>query len=378
MSKAPTAADASGGGNAGHWWTNARAQSPIGILVKVDAEEARSNGPRITEILFYGTIAAAAQGALPTPPSSSPDMPHTQPEQLPELKVHALPLSSDHLYQDTLSGIPPLSPALGATEFRCEVDARFLPPLQAPQNAPDSPKRKRDIFDEAAKARKKARDKGGEGVSAAAAKTHEVQHAIGHRKSLSIDTKTVPFPDSRPNSAHGALARPPSRPLSRSSSISSDTRPLSRKGALEGHSKRSTLSQVATIPLQPEEPTIETRNKEALSRVVMAAMRMHGLQQRKRSKSRRNSVAPGVEMEQVSEEAVAEEAAKDEEYKLIYHQTYKGAALALVRFRLFRTAHVTRLTRNSESTLRPNPFTPNRTDSATSLRSYLPSFAQTH
>jgi hypothetical protein len=32
----------------------------------------------------------------------------------------------------------------------------------------------------------------------------------------------------------------------------------------------------------------------------------------------------------MSEEAAAEEAAKDEEYKLIYHQTYKGAALALV------------------------------------------------
>jgi hypothetical protein len=56
---------------------------------------------------------------------------------------------------------------------------------------------------------------------------------------------------------------------------------------------------------------------------------MHGLQQRKKSRSRRSSVAPGVETEQLSAEAVAEEAAKDEEYKLVYHQTYKGAALAL-------------------------------------------------
>jgi hypothetical protein len=59
---------------------------------------------------------------------------------------------------------------------------------------------------------------------------------------------------------------------------------------------------------------------------------MHGLQQRKKSKSQRGSLAPGVEsQEQMSEEVAAEEAAKDEEYKLIYHQTYKGAALALVR-----------------------------------------------
>jgi hypothetical protein len=91
------------------------------------------------------------------------------------------------------------------------------------------------------------------------------------------------------------------------------------------------LSQVATVPLQPEEPTIETRNKEALSRVVMAAMRMHGLQQRKKNRSRRGSAAPAVEaVSKLTEEAAAEEVAKDEEFKLIYHQTYKSAALALV------------------------------------------------
>lgn len=51
---------------------------------------------------------------------------------------------------------------------------------------------------------------------------------------------------------------------------------------------------------------------------------MHGLQQRKKNKSRRGSVAPGVQVE----EQLSEEAAKDEEYKLIYHQTYKSAVLA--------------------------------------------------
>jgi hypothetical protein len=341
LSKAPAASEGPGDRPAGQWWTCARAQSPIGILVKVDGEDTRTNSPRVTEILFYGTVAAPAQGVLPTPPSSSPDLPHTHTEQLPELKVHALPLSSDLLYQDPLSKVPPLSPILAAPGSQTEVDARFLPPPQASQNAPDSPKRKRDIFEEATKAQKKARSKSGEGVSAAAAKVHESQQAIGHRKSLSIDAKAAPLPDSRPNSAHSTLARPASRQLSRSPSISSDSRPLSRKGPLEGQSKRSTLSQVATIPLQPEEPTVETRNKEALSRVVMAALRMHGLQQRKKSKSRRNSVAPGFESDRLSEEAAVEEAAKDEEYKLIYHQTYKGAALALVKAGFRYTIHVT-------------------------------------
>jgi hypothetical protein len=102
------------------------------------------------------------------------------------------------------------------------------------------------------------------------------------------------------------------------------------------------LSQVATVPIQPEEPTVETRNKEALSKVVMAAMRMHGLQQRKKNRSRRGSIAPGAEDPgPISEEFAAEEAAKDEEYKLIYHQTYKGAALAFVR-------HLPRLSSRSD------------------------------
>jgi hypothetical protein len=317
------------------WWACARAQSPIGILVKVDPTDERLHNLRVTEILFYGTIAVTAQTALPTPPSSSPDATHTQPEQLPELTVHAIPLSSDLLYQNDFFEIPLPSPGLGASTSGPEVEMRFLPPAHAPPAAPDSPKRMRDIFDEAKLARKKAKAKGGEGVSAAAANAYESQRTIQHRKSLSIDTKAVPSPDSRPNSAHSTLARPSPRQLSRSPSISSDTRPLSRKGVSDGLVKRSTLSQVATISSQPEEPTIETRNKEALSRVVMAALRMHGMQQRKKSKSQRNSVGQGAEIEQSNETAIAEESAKDEEYKIIYHQTFKGAAVALVCIRTY-------------------------------------------
>jgi hypothetical protein len=83
-----------------------------------------------------------------------------------------------------------------------------------------------------------------------------------------------------------------------------------------------------------EEPTTSSRNKEALSRVVMAALRMHGLQQRKKNRSRRESIAPGAEDgRDVDAETAAEDAAKDEEYKGMYHQTYKGAAFAFVSHR---------------------------------------------
>lgn len=334
MSKAASIGDASTSATAQGWWTRARAQSPVGILVQVESEISDVKGPKITEILFYGTVAATPNDSLPTPPSSSPDLAQEQLKHLPQLRVHALPLSSDLLHQPNLPEFPPLSPALSASDPVIERTAQFIPSPFPPTSATTkSPKRKRerDIFEEAEQLRKKANQKGGEGIAAAAARASDGQVPFTHRKSLSIDTKTSPLTDIRPASANAILSRPPSRQLSRSPSISSDSRPLSRKGVPDGHTKRSTLSRVETVSIQPEEPTTQTRNKEALSRVVMAAMRMYGLQQRKRNKSRRSSVAPGVEQaQQLSEEAAAEEAAKDEEYKLIYHQTYKGAALALV------------------------------------------------
>jgi hypothetical protein len=296
------------------WWNLARSQSPIGILVQVQSRVETVQKPSVTEILFYGTIALSSAG----PPAPQHD-------QLPELRVHAIPLSSDLLYHEAATDKPALSPACPTTD----ADAQFLSTSLNTCPTPESPKRKRDLFEEATIANKKARGKGGVGISAAAARGSESQPTLGHRKSISFDT------DARPPSANGALPRPAPRPLSRSPSISSDARPLSRKGVLESSNKRSNLSQVATVSLQlEEEPTTSSRNKEALSRVVMAALRMHGLQQRKKNRSRRESIAPGAEDgRDVDAETAAEDAAKDEEYKGMYHQTYKGAAFAFVSHR---------------------------------------------
>jgi len=282
--------------------------------------------PRVTELLFYGTIAASATAGLPTPPSSSPFVDNGHGEQLPEFRVHALPLSS-HLLHESSNSVP----------ADTDADAQFLPPLVDSHTTFKSPKKQRDIFEEATIANKKARGRGGRAVSAAVACGNESQQLYNHRKSsLSIDFKSAPYPDSRPPSAHGPLSRSNSRPLSRSPSVTSDARPHSRKGLPESQNRRSNLSQVATVPIQPEEPTTELRNKDALVKVVMAAMRMHGLQQRKQNRSRRASLAAGgEESQQLNEENAAEDAAKDEEYKLIYHQTYKGAALAMVSYTTF-------------------------------------------
>ncbi|KAI4934084.1 hypothetical protein J4E86_011466 [Alternaria arbusti] len=324
----PTLADAPNTA-AKEWWDLARSQSPIGFLVQVQLAGGEARKPRVTEILFYGTIAAPTTAGLPTLPSSSSYVDNAHAELLPELRIHALPLSSDLLHATSI-------------DLPTDAEPQFLPPQHDFHVPPTSPRRTRDIFEEATIANKKARGRGGRAVSAAAARVSESQQAYSHRKSsLSIDLKASSFSDSRPTSASDHLARPSSRPLSRSPSITSDTRPLSRKGQPDAHARRSNLSQVATVPIQPEEPTTESRNKDALVKVVMAAMRMHGLQQRKQNRSRRASVAGAEESQQRSEEAAAEEAAKDDEYKLIYHQTFKGAQLALRKHMSEKPLHAT-------------------------------------
>ncbi|KAF1997250.1 hypothetical protein P154DRAFT_441753 [Amniculicola lignicola CBS 123094] len=324
------------------WWTCARSQGPIGILVQFESEnEEAISSPRVTEMLFYGTIVTVPRGSLPTPPSSSPETVLARHEDLTEFRVHALTLSSDLIRQPNDPELLPESPSCGPTRAT-DRHAQFLPAqFHSEGVTPSSAKRKRNVFDEATQLRRKARRKEGEGVSAAAAKAGDLKPAYTHRKTLSIDTEAATLLDSRPASAHDVLSRSLSRPVSRSPSMSSDIRPLSRKGPSDVHAKRSALSRVSTVPIHSEEASTETRNKEALSRVVMAAMRMYGLQQRKRPKSRHGSLAAGAQVdESTSEEAAIEEATKDEEYKLIYHQTYKGAALALRRYIISKPLHV--------------------------------------
>ncbi|KAH7125609.1 hypothetical protein B0J11DRAFT_434800 [Dendryphion nanum] len=327
------------------WWECARSQSPIGVLVRVQNDHVEdthtASRTRVTELLFYGTVASPSSITLPTPPSSSPD-PHeptnTDNDHVVELRVHALPLSSDLLSQATLQNLSSASPALSTSEPAFEP--QFLPTLYSPNVTPSSPKRGRDIFEEATELRRKARRKGGEGVAAAAAKASDSQGHLRHRNSLSVDTTNSPFPDLRPLSANGLSSRPPSRQLSRSPSVTSDNRPVSRKGLIDSQPKRSTLSHVETVPAQPDEPTTESRNKEALSRIVMAAMRMQGLQQRKKNKSRHGSVVPDEQLGSATKDDTVIDAAKDEEFKLIYHQTYKSAALALRKHMLSKPLYL--------------------------------------
>ncbi|KAI9879650.1 MAG: hypothetical protein M1830_003702 [Pleopsidium flavum] len=347
------------------WWRAHLAQSNIGILVQVDdlQEEHKDNGqqarPRVTELLIYGTISnTSPQPNFLTPPASSspgPEQSHNvQDCGSREVRVHALPLSSDLLYRgdqkmESQADSTPLSPT---RETPGSPTAYFLPPLYPQPSAGPTSARKRQrvatLFDDAAQRNKKARRKGGESVSKAMASIEGSQSqaqkgplsCISRQRDDSKKTAKINVEDELGLSIGDQERRPLSwrGELSRSSSISSiqengSGRPSSRKGAL-AEGKRSSLHRATSIltanngSLVPEEEkTVEQRNKDTLSRIIMAGMRLYGLQQRKRtSKSRAVSEAPS---QFAIPDVVSKPAEDSDEYKLIYHQTFKGASFAL-------------------------------------------------
>lgn len=201
--------------------------------------------------------------------------------------------------------------------------AVFLPLYQTSTGANEEvinrpPVRKRkslnDTFDEAAERRRKARRKGGEGVAAAAAPRTNPGDALPtlkHRRSVS-NAQSVPLQ---------------SRPLSRASSVASGRLNDGREPSVPAATKRSSLarhqSTAAGLETEQEGPTIDQKNKDIISKIVMAGMRLHGLAQSKNRKLRASSAAPSPAVDASFEELEAERQ-NDEEYKLVYHQVYKG------------------------------------------------------
>ncbi|KAI6813932.1 hypothetical protein KC342_g16619 [Hortaea werneckii] len=296
------------------WWQKARSESPIGILasLQTSSNEPTLPPPKPSDILFY----AAAQSDLvprpPTPPSSSPATDSLiSSEQASPLafRVHALPLLPEHSLART--GTPPHSPVAEDDS----VPAIFLHDKAGEDaeviNLPPVRKRRtvNDTFDDASERRQKARRTGGSSIAAAAAvktDTAGSYPSFSHRRSASgSNNHAVPAPN---------------RPASRGSSVAS-SRPTTARAASEVP-KRSSLARMASVSGMDVEESTETRNKDLISRVVMAGMRLHGLSQSKRKKSKGSAAASqSFEQEEIDRR-------NDEEYKLVYHQVYKGAQFA--------------------------------------------------
>ncbi|KAF2218362.1 hypothetical protein BDZ85DRAFT_227037 [Elsinoe ampelina] len=262
------------------WWNSAALQSEAGFLARIDGAKGGNPGQiNPTEVLFFASRSSPTNG-LPSPPRSSENQP-AQDER--PISIKAILLSSDLLTVDVSATqlTPPPSPR-PADSF---IEGAFV---LNPDASATSNKRKSlsDTFDEASKRRRLAK----KGIK----------------------------PGDLTDSAQSQVASIiPSSSLHKfSTSNLQDKRPLSRAASLQVSKSRSqspaprptTSHAEAKIPSNP----IEQRNKDLVSRLILAGMRLHGLSQTKSKTISRTE----------------EEKAADEEFKLIYHNTLKAISFA--------------------------------------------------
>ena len=318
------------------WWSNVGGQSDHGILLGVRyGEDGQAGDNCITEVLLYGSVKTNAAG-FPTPPASSSPAPFDEyvPEPLPggthDIKIYALPLCSKVFGRaERAAGL--LSPP--AEECITPNQAYFLPHRleQAHDGKTEHQKRPSlsSLFDDATQKRRRLKGRGGESISQAMAgidrsmSQHGLPPNVEHEE---LDTPALP---QKRSARRGGLTR-----ASTIMSIASSDypRPASRSGP-SVNGKRSSLHRVESAISPRESPTrsdtdssFAHQNKAALTKVVMAGMRLHGLQQRKKTDK-------GSTLEERFRNATftnnsSGPSDEEDEYKLVYHQTFKAATFA--------------------------------------------------
>ena len=320
----------------------------MGVLLRVEGDMVASqNGRRVTELLVYAAIPGDVQsdeiGMLTPPRSSSPaadsDLPETgDSSQVKTARLYALPLSSD-LYFHLNSAHGPRSPP---ADDLAEGFGRFIPDPTVHGNAEQSSQWKRQrldsLFEDATQQRKRTKTRGGENVAKAMASLDRAR-----KGNQANTTGTIKSVESGSNSPIWMAPSKPGHPrnlgITRTQSLGSlreldQTRPSSR-GSITAL-KRSSLHRVASVgaiksssPVPEAVNSIEQQNKNALARVVMAGMRMYGLQQKKKTHNPR--AASEVPSSTPHDPLSATPTEGKDEYKLVYHQTYKTVSFALRR-----------------------------------------------
>ncbi|KAI9785280.1 MAG: hypothetical protein M1816_000466 [Peltula sp. TS41687] len=344
------------------WWEASRAQADEGILLRVveggpqrdEGVVLRRNGPRrVTELFVYGTMARDMNGrekGLPTPPGSSSPRHGSGEERQGEqegqgsaeratgrLTVHALPLSSELLYNHSQNP--------GTFELGRTSEGQFLPnPYPSPeeeQRAAAALKRRRaeSLLDDVAERRKK-RVKRSRGLQTSTIDQQglgrENHGATGQAagQSVSVDDQPAKHPSNHDQQAthpsHQASREPSHGPISRRENTQQPSRTQPSTSLKPDHSIADDCHiPTATSPacLPSHEPT----NKEALTKLVMAGMRLYGLQPSKRPWWARGTATSQLDTACDSQQQQQHVESNTEEYKLIYHQTFKGACFAFRR-----------------------------------------------
>lgn len=347
-------------------------QCPVGLLVSVDGSTSKKTGSVTSDLLIYGILSNPVSGTRPpTPPRSSPSNTNGNASGTPgrpyELRIYAAPLSTSLLTQAQAFPSPPPS----SDGERISVQAEFLPDISSP-----SPKRKRvaTLFEVAAQHHRRVRQRGGEAVSQLMAPSRPLSSSQ-NLQSLRIKREPDDEPPSFPPLDRLAARR------SRSVSIGAN---LQRSGSLRGHraaqglhadpqkqtagsnpfldsnSRRgsqqaqhqSALSasvdeKSSSTPNSPPKniESIVAENKNVVIRTILTCMRLYGFH---RSSTRlsagrpvsRGPVEPDPETSAATpvpeglraETSAPAIAADDDDFKVMYHMTYKAASFALRKY----------------------------------------------
>lgn len=332
-------------------------QCPVGMLVSVESFTAK----RTSDLLVYGVLSDAVSGSRPpTPPHSSPTEtargpnPPTRPY---ELRIYATPLSNASITQAQSYPSPPPS----ANGEQHPTQAEFIPSIGSP-----SPKRKRvnTLFESAAQHHRRVRQRGGEGVSQLMAPsrpqsssqnlqsifvkrepedepTKGLDRILAHRsRSMSIGTNLQ-----RPGSNRGIRATPglqvdPKKRAQTPNPFLEST----RRGSLQvqqwslASAEDENTAAPSSPPKSPE--AIIAQNKDLITRTVLTCMRVYGFHRsNQRSKSTAGQIGADLDasnanpaIEPRAETPAPGPSADDEEFKAMYHATYKAAAFALRKY----------------------------------------------
>ncbi|KAJ5521337.1 hypothetical protein N7527_005452 [Penicillium freii] len=349
-------------------------QCPVGLLVAVEGNT-KSGNAAPTSLLVYGVISSAASCTRPpTPPHSSPsETPgHSNtPQRAPyELRIYAAPLSTSRLTQaQAYPSPPPSNPDQPIANPRC---AEFLPDISSP-----SPKRKRvaTLFEVAAQHHRRVRQRGGEAVSQLMASSRPLSSSqnlqtLRIKREPEEDGPTLPSLDrivshrSRSVSVGAGLHRPGSVRGRATPALNADPQkraPTPNPFLDSGPRRGAQMSQAqgpSSLSVSEEKPvsapgspakdpdTVIAENKNLITRTILTCMRLYGFHRAnmRSASTGKSSGGAGAENEaDVSGTTPAPEAlraetpapgstADDDEFKAMYHATYKAAAFALRRY----------------------------------------------
>ena len=318
------------------WRSSRGRQLDQGVLLRVG--DGRGLGGNVTELLIYAGLKTDTV-FLPTPPASSssvpPDepLPETVPEVPEQFKIYALPLCSNVFgHAEEAAGLvsPPLE------DCPISREACFLPyPLDQPRKEQKTHQKRQSLsslFDDATQKRRRFKGRGGESISKAMAGIDRPSLQQGLPSYFDHEELETPSLPQKAPTARNGLKR-----ASTTMSLPSSEyhRPASRSGPIAS-GKRSSLHRVESAICPRDSPTLSDvdgslveQNKAALTKVVMAGMRLYGLQQRKK-------LCKGLALEERPKTATSVNDSRlfnedEDEYKLVYHQTFKAAAFVFRR-----------------------------------------------